>query len=137
MTELVQALGFAIMAVIATSEVTDPESLPYRVFEWTEEVALEATQACIDDGRDMMDEGFMIKRYTKDNSGEFMVRCQMLETVTGPYYGSKGFYLPTPLLPIAIELFKGIGVELTDTPVTHSPMNTDDYEDFDLLIWSY
>ena len=88
MTELVQSLGFAIMAVIATSEVTDPDSLPYRVFEGSE-VALEATQACIDDGRDMMGEGFIIKQYTKDNSGELMVRCQMLDTVTGAYYGSK------------------------------------------------
>ena len=134
MTELVQTFGFAILALIATPEVSDPESLPYRVFEGTQ-VALQATEACIDDGRDMRGEGFMIKQYTKDNSGEFMVRCQMLDTLTGPYYGSKGFYLPTPLLPALIELFKGIGVEVTDTPVTHSPMNPEDYEDFDFLVY--
>ena len=100
----------SLMAVIATPYVTDPNALPYRAW-WGGEVAIQATQACIDDGRDMA-KGFVLRKVLTAGQGVFTVQCEILQTETGPYYASKGEYLPMPMLKEIVRLFEQKGYSI-------------------------
>lgn len=96
------AKEIAIAALIATSGVTDAES-PKEKILFGGEMALIATQRCIDDGRDIYKGFKLISDY---KSGHFKVNCQILETTTGDYYASKGvYYENSEMLDILIDLF--------------------------------
>lgn len=96
------AKEIAIAALIATSGVTDPESPKERIL-FGGDMALVATQRCIEDGRDIH-KGFIHISDYKD--GYFKVNCQILETTTGDYYASKGFYYEdSEMLEALISLF--------------------------------
>jgi hypothetical protein len=59
-----------------------------------------------------MNNGFVLVSDYKE--GYFKVNCQVLETTSGNYFASKGFYRPySPLLKTLIALFKEHGI----TPV--------------------
>jgi hypothetical protein len=100
------------MAVIATPQMVDPESLQQRTF-WGGDLALEATQACIDDGRDM-EASFILSKYLPDYNGIYTVNCQILHSETGPYYAAKGEYLPMPMLKLLVAEFEQLGYRMTD-----------------------
>lgn len=82
------AKEIAIAAIIATSGVTDPGS-PKEKILYGGEIALYATQKCIEDDRDIYSGFTMVSDYA---DGYIKVNCQILETTTGDYYASKGVY---------------------------------------------
>lgn len=100
----------AIIAIIATQNVTDG---PTEKVIMGGELAIQATQLCIDDSRDI-EKGFILSHTNKQ--GSFRVKCQILNTQQGPYYASKGMFTyhdENGMLPTLIKLFeqKGIKVE--------------------------
>ncbi|WP_029936265.1 hypothetical protein [Thiomicrospira pelophila] len=97
----------AISAIIATSGVIDgPE---YRVLEGGER-ALQMTQLCIEDGRDIEKSFILQKQF--GYSGHAVVNCQYLETTSGLYVAAKGYYQPTPMLKDLAELFEDKGYKV-------------------------
>ncbi len=93
----------AVIALIASSNVTDPEAARNRVLEGGE-LALEAVKQCIKDERNMND-GFELQAYIED-TGYFTVNCQTIDTVHGVYDAAKGEFIPTPMLKVLTDLFK-------------------------------
>lgn len=93
----------ALIALIASANVTDSEAVRERVLEGGE-LALEAVKQCIKDERNIQD-GFELQDYI-DNSGYFIVNCQTIDTVHGIYYAAKGEFIPTPMLKVLTDLFK-------------------------------
>lgn len=75
-----------LVALIATSQVT--ESPQHKIVEGGD-LALQATQMCIDDERDIY-QGFILSKDIE--TGSIEVNCQILKTTTGDYYAAKGVY---------------------------------------------
>lgn len=71
-------------------------------------LGVQATKLCIKDGRDL-NSGFVLNQYD-GVKGRFEVRCQTLETTSGLYYASKGFYYTSPMLEIFVELFAEVNL---------------------------
>lgn len=95
------AKEIAIAAIIATGDVTDDS--PREKILFGSNIALIATERCIDDGRDIYKGFTLISDY---QAGYFKVNCQILETTTGDYYASKATYHEySENLKALIELF--------------------------------
>lgn len=98
----------AIAAIIASQGVTDG---PNQKVVMGGELAIHATELCIQDHRDI-EKGFILQHMTE--KGVFKVHCQTLSTQQGLYYASKGsfIYHDDKMLPLLIDLFEKSGREV-------------------------